>query len=271
MTTTTLVAEVIITAVIAALVACVLWGLWRRREKARARSVTVVVLGDIGRSPRMQYHALRLARHFAHVDLVGTAGELPFAAVLSDPRIAVRAHPPFPRLPGFVAALPRPVRVALFVFLYAPAKVVSQAAQLFWTLAVSSHAASHVLVQNPPSLPTLVVAWAAARLCGSRLVVDWHNLGHTLLAMSAGGTARVLVPAAAFVERVFGARLADAHLAVTAAMAEHVRAWGPVSREISIAVLRDRPHAGTFRPLSQTEIGLFLRSFAEQRLAEVLS
>jgi len=37
-------------------------------------SVQVVVLGDIGRSPRMQYHALSLAKHGARVDFIGFMG-----------------------------------------------------------------------------------------------------------------------------------------------------------------------------------------------------
>lgn len=37
-------------------------------------SVQVVVLGDIGRSPRMQYHAISLARVGVRVDLIGFAG-----------------------------------------------------------------------------------------------------------------------------------------------------------------------------------------------------
>lgn len=39
------------------------------------RSVQVVVLGDIGRSPRMQYHAISLAKHGARVYLIGYRGE----------------------------------------------------------------------------------------------------------------------------------------------------------------------------------------------------
>ena len=35
----------------------------------------VLVLGDIGRSPRMQYHALSLANHGRPVDLIGYTGE----------------------------------------------------------------------------------------------------------------------------------------------------------------------------------------------------
>ena len=36
--------------------------------------VSVVVLGDVGRSPRMQYHALALASALAEVDVVGYGG-----------------------------------------------------------------------------------------------------------------------------------------------------------------------------------------------------
>lgn len=36
--------------------------------------VVVLVLGDIGRSPRMQYHALSIARKGGLVDLVGYNG-----------------------------------------------------------------------------------------------------------------------------------------------------------------------------------------------------
>lgn len=39
-------------------------------------SVQVLVLGDIGRSPRMQYHALSIAKHGGRVDLIGYQGEL---------------------------------------------------------------------------------------------------------------------------------------------------------------------------------------------------
>ncbi len=37
-------------------------------------SVQVIVLGDVGRSPRMQYHALSIAQHGGRVDLIGYQG-----------------------------------------------------------------------------------------------------------------------------------------------------------------------------------------------------
>lgn len=37
-------------------------------------SVQVLVLGDIGRSPRMQYHAMSIAKHGGRVDVIGYRG-----------------------------------------------------------------------------------------------------------------------------------------------------------------------------------------------------
>jgi beta-1,4-mannosyltransferase len=39
-------------------------------------TVQIVVLGDIGRSPRMQYHALSIAKYGGKVFLIGYQGEL---------------------------------------------------------------------------------------------------------------------------------------------------------------------------------------------------
>ena len=53
--------------------------LWRvRRHK---QGVCVVVLGDLGRSPRMQYHSLSLADAGFMVDVVGYGGESVFTKV----------------------------------------------------------------------------------------------------------------------------------------------------------------------------------------------
>jgi hypothetical protein len=43
-------------------------------SEANPTSIQVVVLGDIGRSPRMQYHALSIAKHGGHVQMIGYLG-----------------------------------------------------------------------------------------------------------------------------------------------------------------------------------------------------
>lgn len=54
-----------------------LGSLWlRRRDGGTERRVCVLVLGDLGRSPRMQYHALSLSKHGYNVTFVGFLGKL---------------------------------------------------------------------------------------------------------------------------------------------------------------------------------------------------
>ena len=193
--------------------------------------VAVVVLGDLGRSPRMQYHALALADAGARVDLIGLAGSEPFGAVRAQSAIRVRTlpDPPPPRAaagPAYLAGAAR--------------RLVAQARAL--QQALDDAAAPVVLVQTPPALPTLAVALRAARRRGARLVVDWHNLGHALLALRLGA-AHPVVRLAALAEQHLGRR-ADAHLCVSAAMRAALRTrWG-----IDASVLPDRP-ARPFAPL----------------------
>ncbi|KAI1713749.1 chitobiosyldiphosphodolichol beta-mannosyltransferase [Ditylenchus destructor] len=78
----------------------------RGSESDAENNAIVVVMGDIGRSPRMCYHALSLANHGYNVELVGYAGTKPHIQILSHPRIRlVRMQAPpdaisqyFPRL-----------------------------------------------------------------------------------------------------------------------------------------------------------------------------
>lgn len=47
----------------------------RSHDIKRAKtSVQILVLGDIGRSPRMQYHALSIAKHGGEVVIIGYNG-----------------------------------------------------------------------------------------------------------------------------------------------------------------------------------------------------
>ena len=48
------------------------------------RRVAVLVLGDVGRSPRMQHHALSLAQEGFSVDLLGFGGSQPFQQILDN-------------------------------------------------------------------------------------------------------------------------------------------------------------------------------------------
>ncbi|KNC46673.1 uncharacterized protein AMSG_03110 [Thecamonas trahens ATCC 50062] len=184
-------------------------------------------MGDVGHSPRMQYHACSLAQlpSSPRVSLVGYAeSPLPAAVAAVTDTVALGV---FPRLPRWLFPL------------YAPFKVVYMAWVLFYALAFRLASPPDILlVQNPPSVPVLAVCWLytalIARSC--RLVVDWHNFGYTILAYSLPRPLRWVASLAAAYERFFGSR-ASAHLAVTRAMAAWLEAnWG-----IAPVVLYDRP------------------------------
>lgn len=195
-------------------------------EMTHGRRAAVVVLGDLGRSPRMQYHALALANEGFSVDLIGYGGRPADAEVAGHPR--VRIH-----------ELPQPWRRRAPRALWGPAVAVDvamQAAALTRLLLVTLPRPDVLLTQNPPSFPTLAVARAVARARGTRWIVDWHNFGADMLALRLGPT-HPAVRAARAAERTLGAA-ASGHLCVSAAMRDVLGArWGiPDAR-----VLRDRP------------------------------
>lgn len=55
-----------------------------KRPIPEPASVQIVVLGDIGRSPRMQYHALSIAKHGGNVSIIGYPG---MSSVFSSSRV----------------------------------------------------------------------------------------------------------------------------------------------------------------------------------------
>ncbi len=201
--------------------------------RSQVRRAAVVVLGDVGRSPRMQYHACALGDAAVDVDLIGLPGTEPFAAVREHSRIRIRLIEDRARAAdgrGFAAR--------------AANRVLHHARALVRELLRPDPPYDVILVQNPPAVPTLAAAWLAARKRGTRLVIDWHNLAYTVLALRLGPT-HPLVRLGARYERGLGRR-ADAHLCVSQAMRRALAdRWG-----IEAAVLYDRP-AAQFAPLSR--------------------
>jgi len=53
------------------------------------------------------------------------------------------------------------------------------------------------------SIPTLFVAWIAARIRSAKLIIDWHNFAYTILGMSLGKS-HFLVRLSYCYEKFFG-------------------------------------------------------------------
>ncbi|XP_064866996.1 chitobiosyldiphosphodolichol beta-mannosyltransferase-like isoform X3 [Oncorhynchus nerka] len=196
----------------------------RRRDALTERRVCVLVLGDIGRSPRMQYHALSLSKHGYSVTFVGFPGTKPHQDVIGDEMITII---PITELKGLQVG-PRMVSYVTKVFL--------QSLQLLLVL-LKTDVQSHILMQNPPGLPSIVVTWLVCGLRGSRFIIDWHNYGYTIMALSHGPD-HPIVRLAQWYEQLFG-RLSSHNLCVTNAMKEDLQNnWN-----IRATTLYDKPPA----------------------------
>ncbi|ORY85491.1 putative beta-1,4-mannosyltransferase [Protomyces lactucae-debilis] len=216
------------------------------------QSIAVLVLGDIGRSPRMQYHALSLSRLGYKVDLIGYGNTKPHEALLTDENIRYQF---LPDVPESLSKGPR----YLFPIL-GPIKVLHQLLFLVLILGYAIDPPAYLLVQNPPAIPVLALAQLLCWLRNTRLVIDWHNLGYTILGLRLGEH-HPLVKIARRYEQFFG-RTAYAHLMVTDAM----RSW--LSDTFNLkgkqCTLHDRP-AGQFKALSKAEQTAFLNAFEHTR------
>ncbi|KAI9512299.1 mannosyltransferase [Russula earlei] len=213
-----------------ALCCCAAWLLLSRRspkKKPWLRSVIVLVLGDIGRSPRMMYHAESFAKLQFVTVLVGYKGSKPVPSLLSLPHVHflyLSQPPPFLRKLPFIVSAPFKIVQQVLSMIYI----------LFWHI---PYPPEFIVVQNPPSIPTLAFVWLVGTLRGCKVIIDWHNLGYSILALKLGSD-HILVKLAKMFESYFG-RAAYAHLFVTRAMHDFlVKEWKLQGLK---AVLHDRP------------------------------
>ena len=199
-------------------------------KERSANRIQILVLGDIGRSPRMQYHALSVAKHGGQVDLVGYMGSDIHPDILAN-SASIKIHALDPT-PEYL----RTESIYLFI-LYGPLKVLFQIWNLWMLLGYQTRPARWMLVQNPPSIPTLFIAQTICFLRHTRLVIDWHNFGHSILALKLGN-GHPLVHLSRLYEWSF-ARAACAHFCVTDAMSRVLKCDYGISSDIR--PLHDRP------------------------------
>jgi beta-1,4-mannosyltransferase len=201
----------------------------------------------------MLNHALAMAENGIEVALVGYVESELDASIAGSAGIRIHPIRTFARCPE---SYPRPV-----FLIWTALRLFWAQLQALWTLFLATPRPGVILAQNPPTFPTVSVARLAARLRGSRFVVDWHNFGYSMLALRLGeksGLVRLL--------RRYEAgsgRLADGHLCVSRAMAERLKTEAGIR---GARPLHDLP-LRLERPLCRAEREQVLRSlFPDARL-----
>lgn len=175
------------------------------------RNACIIVLGDIGRSPRMEYHAISLLEENFNVDIIGYVETKPIEALsTAQPKCKIHELPPVP-----VTNLTPKLKLIFKTFW--------QTLSLLIAL-ISIRRPNFLLVQNPPAIPTLVVCYLYCALTRTKLAIDWHNYTYSILALSTpGGEKSGICRLAKRIERYFGGK-ANAHFCVTKAMKEDLQA-----------------------------------------------
>lgn len=135
--------------------------------------VAIVVLGDLGRSPRMQNHAYSCAAltEVSRVSLIGYTGERCIDSVEHNTKIHQKRFSVYEL--GFLEVIP---------FLRTIVKGVLVLVQLCVILG-SLPTYDVILIQNPPALPAIfanvIVDWINPYY-KAKTIIDWHNLGFSM-------------------------------------------------------------------------------------------
>lgn len=196
----------------------------------------VIAMADLGRCARMQYHAHALADRGVEVHFVGLEGT-PLPRAITE-HAGIIVHRLLPATSRFRHG------TALVYAGFATGDALRLGFRL-WRDLRALPKVDLVLVQNPPAFPTLEVTRVALRRRGVRFVVDWHNLGYSLLQRRLGRWHPAVRMARWFERR--HARRVDGSLAVSRGMAAFLQHKFNAPR---VQVLHDRP-AAVFTPMDR--------------------
>eukprot|EP01134_Creolimax_fragrantissima_P005307 CFRG5307T1 len=209
----------------------------RNASPMQPKRACVVVLGDFGRSPRMQFHCASLVRHDIDVDVISYVGSKPHEMITTNDRIKLHSLPtPSQLAPG----LPRAAYLLAAVL-----KTLQLSITLTYRL-LTIPRPQVILVQTPPAIPTLACVRVACSLRNCKMIVDWHNLGYSILALSRP-EASLPVRVYKTYERILGP-MADGNFCVTHAM----KNWLKEQWHVEATTLYDRA-PDIFRRLDITE------------------
>lgn len=202
---------------------------------SRTKSIAIFVLGDLGHSPRMCYHARSFADLEYNVNLCGYL-ESEIADDLMEHESIDIVELPVIRNTGNWPFI-----------IFAIRKIILQVIGIF-RLLFSFRYTDYILIQNPPCIPILFIVIVFVKLFSrnTRIIIDWHNLNYSILSLRYNNDRHFMVRALKMYEGVLS-KFADLHFTVTKSMKKYlVKAFGV--DKTTISVVYDRP-GDAFVPL----------------------
>lgn len=202
-------------------------------------SISIIVLGDLGHSPRMCYHALSFSRLGYYVNLCGYIESDPPLEVIDD--INIETYP--------IEVVRNTTDLPYLLF---AAKKITLQIFLLFSLLLEVRGCDYIMIQNPPSMPLLLIVVLFIKLLSRRtkLIIDWHNLNYTILNLKFNNLRHPLVRFLKLYEKYVG-RFAWLNITVTSHMKRFlVEEFG--FNLLSVVVVHDRP-ASQFQPLTKSQ------------------
>ncbi|CAK9441281.1 uncharacterized protein LODBEIA_P51500 [Lodderomyces beijingensis] len=180
---------------------------FHRKVNHNRKSILILVMGDLGHSPRMCYHALSFSKLEFSVNLCGYVETQPSHQVIDDLNIDITP----------ITSVKNTENLPFVLF--AAKKIIVQIQQIGEILWKTRDQTDFVMIQNPPSIPILLVIVLFKILFSRQLkiVIDWHNLNYTILNLRYKNLAHPVVKLARAYEK-FLARFASLNITVTKKM-----------------------------------------------------
>ena len=177
----------------------------KRTLSGNRKSIAIIVLGDLGHSPRMCYHSLSFSKLNYYVSLCGYLQSEPSDEILEDVNIDIKA-------------IPMVENHGLPFLLFAIEKICMQVVSLF-SLLFELRGIDYIMIQNPPSMPLLLISIIFVKLFSrnTKIIIDWHNLNYSILNLKYNNENHPLVRFLKLYEMILG-RFAFYNLTVTKRM-----------------------------------------------------
>lgn len=211
------------------------WIFHKNRSNKR-KTISIFVLGDLGHSPRMCYHASSFSKLDYYVNLCGYVETEPSHQIVDDVNIDI--------IP--IEAIKNTSNLPFIMF--AILKVVRQCGKI-WSILWDTRGSDYIMIQNPPSIPILliVILFKTVFSRETKLIIDWHNLNYTILNLRYNNLNHPFVKLVKLYEKILG-QFANLNITVTKSMKKYlVKEFG--FQKSKIVTLYDRPGV-QFQPLS---------------------
>ncbi|KAL4463791.1 hypothetical protein ABPG72_012409 [Tetrahymena utriculariae] len=205
---------------------------------------SVIVFGDIGRSPRMKNHSTQLASAGYEVYFVGQLVKNNLIQYVENQvHKIIRDNPNIKIIDISSNLVDKLKKLPRFLYLlYAALRIIIQIFQLFYIYLFKMPKPEFVIIQNPPSIPVLSSLAIICFMRRIKMIVDFHNYGYTILAL--GLKQKIILKLATFYEKYFAKKCDFAFCVSDAMKADLKKNWN-----IEATTLYDKANTELFGPI----------------------